>query len=98
MKKKIINNQKELGVILRGVGDEQRLKLLCVLFKEKSKCVTSLAKETNLNIASTSHHLRTLYGLGLLEIKREGKNICYSLKSEPLLKDLKKIVCKYINN
>ncbi len=88
----------DLSEILRGVGDPHRLKIFCVLFSGEKGCVTELAKLVSLNIAITSHHLRTLHRLGLLEVKRDGKNVCYSLAKGSLAGDLKKLVCKHLNN
>jgi len=82
----------ELSEILRGVGDPHRLKIFCVLFSGGKGCVTELAKLVSLNIAITSHRL------GLLEVKRDGKNVCYSLAKGSLAGDLKKLVCKHLNN
>ncbi|MEI6420170.1 MAG: metalloregulator ArsR/SmtB family transcription factor [bacterium] len=98
MNKKNIKNQDDLSKILRAVGDPQRLRLICSLFGKKKECVTQLSKDISLSVASTSYHLRTLYRLGMLDIERNGKSICYRLKSQPILKDLKKLICKYVNN
>jgi DNA-binding transcriptional ArsR family regulator len=94
----VIKNNKRLDILakkLLTVGDENRLKILCVLFNRKKCCVSEIADELKLHIAVVSHHLQTLSETGLLTSAREGKRICYIIKDEKFLKDLKNLVCKY---
>jgi DNA-binding transcriptional ArsR family regulator len=85
----------ELAKALRIVGDESRLRTICILFKKKKLCVSEIAGELGASVAVTSHHLQVLAEEGLLVSVREGKNTCYSLAANPLIKDLKALICKY---
>lgn len=85
----------ELAKLMRTAGDENRLKILCVIFSKKKLCVSEIAHESNLNVALTSHHLQVMSKEGLLISAREGKKICYELPKEPFVGDLKKFICKY---
>ncbi len=85
----------ELAKVLRTAGDENRLKILCVIFTKKKPCVSDIAEELGLSIAIVSHHLQALQKEGLLESVRDGKKMCYSLPKSMFVKDLKTFICKY---
>lgn len=80
---------------LRTAGDSNRLKILCLIFKDKKVCVSDIAKYLGLSVAITSHHLQSLTKEGLLDSDREGKKICYSLSRSNIAKDLKSFICRY---
>lgn len=85
----------ELAKAMRTAGEENRLKILCVIFNEKNICVSDIAKKLNLSIATVSHHLQVMSKEGLLKSVRDGKNICYELPKNSFMGDLKKFICKY---
>ncbi len=85
----------ELARLMRNAGDENRLKILCIIFSKKKVCVSDIAKELNLSVAIVSHHLQVMSQDGLVSSVREGKRICYELPVDPFVKDLKKFICKY---
>jgi len=88
-------NIESLAKKLRTAGDSSRLKILCLIFSDKKVCVTDIAKNLEMSVATTSHHLQSLTKEGLLESSREGKNICYKLTKSKLVLDLKKFICRY---
>jgi DNA-binding transcriptional ArsR family regulator len=85
----------ELAKLMRIAGDESRLKILCVIFSKKKICVSDIADDLGMSIATTSHHLKVMSKEGLLVSMREGKRICYELPKKPFVSDLKKFICKY---
>ncbi len=85
----------ELAKIMRTAGEENRLKILCVIFSNKKICVSDIAKELGLSVAIVSHHLQVMSKEGLLKAARNGKKVCYELPKEIFVKDLKKFICKY---
>ena len=85
----------ELAKLMRTVGDESRLKILCVIFNDKKICVSDIAEELNMSVAIVSHHLQVMAKEDLVVARREGKRICYELPKGPFVKDLKKFICKY---
>lgn len=85
----------ELAQVLRTAGDENRLKILCVIFSTKKVCVTDIAEKLDLSVAIVSHHLQVLSKDGLVFPVREGKKVCYELPKGQFVKDLKKFICKY---
>lgn len=85
----------DLANKLQVASDHNRLKILCLLFNNKSICVSDIAKALGQSIAITSHHLISLSKAGLVGHSRVGKKICYKLSDEIFAKDLKKFICKY---
>lgn len=67
-----------LGRIFRTLADETRIKIACALSKGEL-CVCDLATLAGCSVASASHHLRLMYGLGLVTCRKEGKFAYYSL-------------------
>lgn len=70
--------------MLRALAHPQRIEILNML--QQSEKLTVGEIQTNLNItqSSTSHHLGILKDKGILNSKREGKNIYYELKHKKL--------------
>jgi DNA-binding transcriptional ArsR family regulator len=85
----------ELAKMMRTAGDENRLKILCVIFEKKKLCVSDIAENLTLSIAIVSHHLQVMAKDGLVLPSREGKRVCYELPKDAFVKDLKKFICKY---
>jgi DNA-binding transcriptional ArsR family regulator len=85
----------DISFILKTIGEKNRLRILCLLFKKQRVCVSDIAKSLSLSVAVTSHHLKQLEKTGLLEASKSGKEVCYLLSKQPILSDIKKIICKY---
>ena len=85
----------ELAKLIRTAGDENRLKILCVIFSKKKICVSDIAEDLGFSVATTSHHLQVMSKEKLLVKTREGKRICYELPKGNFIKDLKSFICKY---
>lgn len=79
--------------LLQLAGDETRMRILCVLFRRPSPCVSDIAAALAMSVASISHHLRLLEDNGVVTSRRDGKNICYSLKPTPLMKHIQTFIC-----
>ena len=80
---------------MRTAGDENRLKILCIIFNKRKVCVSDIANELKLSVAITSHHLQVMSKEKLVIPVRDGKRICYELPKEKFVSDLKKFICKY---
>lgn len=85
----------ELTNLMHITGDENRMKILCLIFNKKNMCVSDIANTLKISIASASHHLKVMSGEGILVPNRNGKYICYSVSKNPIIGDLKKLICKY---
>ncbi len=83
----------DLARILRIVGEENRLEMLCLLFKFEKLCVSDIASKLELSMATASHHLNVLESAGVLYNLREGKEMFYSPTRADVVQDLKELIC-----
>lgn len=68
----------DLAELFKGFGDSTRIRILFVLF-EAEVCVCDLAKVLNMTQSAISHQLRILKANKLVNSRREGKSVFYSL-------------------
>jgi ArsR family transcriptional regulator len=80
-----IENVSNLYSFLRVIADSNRLKILCFL-KGGSKCVCEITPVVGISDKLVSHHLKQLKKIGLLNKKRIGNFIYYSLNREAIKK------------
>jgi rhodanese-related sulfurtransferase/DNA-binding MarR family transcriptional regulator len=73
-----------LAVIARALGHGARLELLDFL-AQGERSVEDLARVAGLSIANTSKHLQQLKAAGVVQARRDGKHIRYSLGDERVL-------------
>ena len=85
----------QLSKVLELAANEVRLKILYLLEEEDQLCPCDLSDILGMSIPAVSQHLRKLKDGQLIESRREGQTIYYSLK-EAHLKILKPFF-KYIN-
>ena len=71
----------DLGEVFKIFGDSTRIKILYVLF-ETELCVCDIAQLLNMNQSAISHQLRILKQAKLVQSRREGKSIFYSLSDK----------------
>ncbi len=87
-------NVEKLARKLIVAGDQRRLKILCIIFDEKKVCVSAIAEQLGMSVATVSHHLQSLSKAGFLEPNREGKQVCYTLMKSKFNTDLKNFICR----
>ena len=68
----------DLAELFKVFGDSTRIGILFVLF-EAEVCVCDLAKVLNMTQSAISHQLRILKANKLVNSRREGKSVFYSL-------------------
>ena len=88
--KNIVSKQvTTLSILLNVVSEENRLKLLCIL-RKGSHCVCEMMEHINLSQSLISHHLRDLKDAGIVEDKKKGLRVYYSLtkKGEKIINSL----------
>lgn len=69
---------------LRAIAHPMRIAIIDLLTYNKKMTVTEIYERLEIEQASASHHLNILKNKGLLDSKRSGKMILYSLKYEQL--------------
>ena len=70
--------------LLRSFSDTSRVRILSVL-TEREVNVGSLADLVGISESAISHHLRSLRQLGLVQTRREGKEIFYRVDDAHLI-------------
>ncbi len=86
-REKLKDNSKsflQLGQILALAGNEVRLKILFLLEEENELCPCDLSDILGMSIPAVSQHLRKLKDGSIIEARKEGQTIFYSLRSEHL--------------
>ena len=68
----------DLAELFKVFGDSTRIRILFVLF-EAEVCVCDLAKVLNMTQSAISHQLRILKANKLVNSRRKGKSVFYSL-------------------
>ena len=74
----LISSAQEATGFLKSLAHEARLLILCLLI-DGEKSVTAIEEALRLRQPAISQHLARLRVDGLVETRREGKNIFYSL-------------------
>ncbi|MBN8700337.1 MAG: winged helix-turn-helix transcriptional regulator [Chitinophagales bacterium] len=85
----------QLSKVLELAGNEVRLKILYLLEEEGQLCPCDLCDILGMSYPAISQHLRKLKDGKVIEARREGQTIYYSLKEEHL--KILKPFFKYIN-
>ena len=87
-RKEKIAQLEKAAIILKTVANPLRLGIIHLLEESPKLSVGDLCKFLKAEQSLISHHLLSMKKKGILECKREGRNIYYSLK----LKDVTKII------
>lgn len=74
----------QLSNILALAGNEARLKIIYLLEEEKELCPCDLADILGMSIPAVSQHLRKLKDGNIVETRKEGQTIYYSLAQKNL--------------
>ena len=86
-REKLKSNSKsflQLGQVLALAGNEVRLKILFLLEEENELCPCDLSDILGMSIPAISQHLRKLKDGNIIEARKAGQTIFYSLRSEHL--------------
>lgn len=72
---------KRTAVIFKAFCDENRIKILQLL-SDGEKCACKLLEEMNITQPTLSHHMKILCDSGIVEGRKEGKWMHYSISKE----------------
>jgi DNA-binding transcriptional ArsR family regulator len=75
----------ELLELLRAFSNETRQKIIRHCFTEKEVCVNDIAKQFTLSRPTISHHLNLMKRAKLLNSRKEGKEVYYSVNKEHIV-------------
>ena len=71
----------QLAKVLNLAGNEVRLKMLLLLKIENELCPCDLSDILGMSVPAVSQHLRKLKDADLIQRRKEGQTIYYSLKN-----------------
>lgn len=97
-KQRIKANEKslnQLSNVLALAGNDVRLKILYLMEEEKELCPCDMSDILGMSIPAVSQHLRKLKDGNIIEARKVGQTIYYSLKSEHL--KILRPFFKYVN-
>jgi DNA-binding transcriptional ArsR family regulator len=86
----------EAAAMLRTLGNQQRLLLLCLLVEHGELSVGALQSHVELSQSALSQHLARLREDGLVDYRREAQTLHYRIadpRAEALLSTLKRLFC-----
>jgi len=74
----------QLSGLLALAGNEVRLKILFLLEEEEELCPCDLADILGMSVPAVSQHLRKMKDKNIVNTRRSGQTIFYSISSEQL--------------
>lgn len=86
----------QAAALLRSLGNERRLLILCTLIGAGESSAGELAQAVGLSPSATSQHLARMREEGMLKSRREAQSIIYRIadpKLERIVALLKDIYC-----
>ncbi len=84
------------AALLRAVGNEHRLLVLCLLIEQGEASVGTLLEQVSLSQSSLSQHLARMRDEGLVTFRRDAQTLYYRIAdpaAEKLVAALKDIFC-----
>lgn len=85
----------QMSLVLSLAANEVRLKIMYLLEEEKELCPCDLSDILSMSIPAISQHLRKMKDGGIIQARKVGQTIYYSLKPEHL--KMLKSLFKYVN-
>lgn len=76
---------KKIAQIFKALCDENRVQIMKLL-RSGEKCACKLLEELNVTQPTLSHHMKTLLDSGIVNGRKEGKWMHYSISEEGLEK------------
>ncbi|HEX9679629.1 MAG TPA: metalloregulator ArsR/SmtB family transcription factor [Candidatus Saccharimonadales bacterium] len=68
-----------LSAIFNALGDGTRYKIVSLLLKDSTLCVSEVAARVGISTAGVSQHMKILEKVGLVKPLRNGQKICYQV-------------------
>lgn len=86
----------EAAAMLRLLGHDQRLLVLCLLLEHEELSVGALLEQVDLSASALSQHLAKMRDEGLVTYRREAQTLYYRIAHPhvaPLIGTLKRLYC-----
>lgn len=78
----------------RSLANEERLDIILKLYREGELCASDIEKSFFMEQSTTSHHLNYLKNVGLLDSRKQGRNVYYKVNVD----NLKTLYRKFLVN
>lgn len=91
------NLLKKAVLVYRAINNKFRLRILNLLIERKQLTVTEIFTALHLEQSVASQHLAALRKAGLVQAKRDGKQIYYSV-NEPKIRLLHRVSANLLGN
>ena len=78
----------KLTIVLKAVANKTRVTMLSLLYKNGEMNVNDICRKVKCEQSLVSHHLSGMRNLGILKVRRDGKNIFYALNNTKLYESL----------
>ncbi len=82
----------EKASLLKCISDPNCLRIIDALSKDGNPCVSDITRGLDISISAVSHQLSKLKAMGIVNTKRTGQNICYSLSDTRNAEFVKKLL------
>lgn len=90
------NKYDKAALVFKALSDPNRLAIIDMI-KTEEKCACKLLEALNITQPTLSHHMKTLCDSGLVNSRREGKWMHYSINIE-LFEEVKHIFVEFLIN
>jgi DNA-binding transcriptional ArsR family regulator len=90
-------NAMEVADLLRTLGNERRLMMLCKLVEQGEMTVGALAEAVSLSQSALSQHLAKMRDEGVVAFRRDGQTLWYRMvdpRIEELMAVLHRLYCR----
>ena len=71
----------QIADLFKGFADPTRVQILSLLLGQEM-CVNCIAEEVDLSQSAVSHQLQILKQMRLIKVRRDGRNMLYSLADD----------------
>ena len=82
MNKELVEKLERIAYILKTVAHPTRLAIIHLLEQHPELSVSNLCEILNTDQSLTSHHLQNMRLKGILQVRRDGRSMMYSLKEK----------------
>ncbi|MDD4436806.1 MAG: metalloregulator ArsR/SmtB family transcription factor [Tissierellia bacterium] len=90
------SNYEQAALVFKALSDPNRLAVIDMI-KTEEKCACKILEALNITQPTLSHHMKTLCDSGLVNSRREGKWMHYSINAG-LFEEIKRIFVDFSDN
>jgi len=93
-----MKNNKDYTKIIKAIANENRKDIIYLLYNSKERmCVNEISSAIGISQSLTSHQLKHLESINLIEGERVGQTICYHYCKNDISKRTIKVINALIN-